>query len=64
MPDHKIFVTYETIESVHDESLNRITYVEESDVIITSSLSPNASLVMMDMKRKKKPYIFKVNKVN
>ena len=57
-------MTYERIGSIHDEALNRVMYVPESDVIITSSLSPTTSVVMMDMKKKKKPYIFKVSKVS
>jgi len=62
LKDHRQFVTYECIGNIHDETLNRIMYVPESDIIITSSLSPVTSVVMRDMKKKNKSYIFKVAK--
>ncbi|XP_076809582.1 cilia- and flagella-associated protein 337-like isoform X1 [Clavelina lepadiformis] len=62
LKEHRKYVTYEHLGNIHDDVVRRIMYVPQSDVIISSSMSPTTSVVLMDMKRKKKPYIFKVNK--
>nr|XP_026689544.1 WD repeat-containing protein on Y chromosome isoform X2 [Ciona intestinalis] len=62
LKDHRQFVSYESIGSIHNDVMRRILYVPQSDVIISSSMSSSTSVVLMDVKRKNRPYIFKVNK--
>ncbi|XP_039256207.2 cilia- and flagella-associated protein 337-like isoform X1 [Styela clava] len=60
--EHKRYVTYEFIPNIHEEVIRRVMYVADGDVIISSSVSSSTSVVLMDLKKKKKTYIYKVNK--
>ncbi|XP_019371875.1 PREDICTED: WD repeat-containing protein on Y chromosome-like isoform X1 [Gavialis gangeticus] len=65
MPDikeHRKLLRYHAIPDVHEEAISQIQYVSEGDLLITASDSPKASVVIMDVHRKRKVYTWKIKK--
>lgn len=61
---HERFVLHTVIEGVHKhEPIKRIAYVADNDRIISGSASSKTSVVIIDRKGNKKPYVFKLTKV-
>eukprot|EP00058_Branchiostoma_floridae_P018136 XP_002603625.1 hypothetical protein BRAFLDRAFT_126931 [Branchiostoma floridae] len=50
------------LDSIHPEGIRQILYCPHNDVVLSSSGSHSSSVVMMDISRKKKTYVFKVSK--
>lgn len=63
LPHHKHYVTHTYIQNVHQDVIRRVLYVPDGEVIISSSVSSATSVVLMDIHKKKKPYVYKVSKV-
>ncbi|XP_030630928.1 WD repeat-containing protein on Y chromosome [Chanos chanos] len=60
--DHSSLVSHRVIPNVHPESINRIMYESDADLIITSSENPSSSVVITDLHLKRKNYIWKIHK--
>ncbi|MEE6506938.1 hypothetical protein FKM82_007907 [Ascaphus truei] len=60
--DHSNLLNYQSIPDVHPEAITKLLYVPGQDLIITSSGSDRASVVIMDITRKGKVYTWKINK--
>ncbi|XP_013420475.1 WD repeat-containing protein on Y chromosome isoform X3 [Lingula anatina] len=59
---HSKCVCLEVIEDIHPDIIRKVMYLPDNDGIISSSASPRNSIVIMDIQKKKRPYVFKMNK--
>ncbi|CAH1274614.1 EFCAB8 [Branchiostoma lanceolatum] len=62
LPQHSKYVQLVVLDSIHPEGIRQILYCPHNDVVLSSSGSHVSSVVMMDISRKKKTYVFKVSK--
>ena len=60
---HSRWVRHQRLEDIHSEPIRKLIYMAENDCVISSSGNSRNSLVIMDIQRKKKTYVFKMNKV-
>ena len=63
MYKHSKWISQTILPNIHPEIIRKITYLPDNNSIISSSESLRNSLVIMDVERKKKSYIFRMNKV-
>ncbi len=63
LTEHAQCVTFQTMPQLHPDWVRRISYVWHNHSFISCSNSPINSLVMRDVGRKRKSYIFRVRKV-
>ncbi|XP_069460663.1 cilia- and flagella-associated protein 337-like [Ambystoma mexicanum] len=62
LKDHSRLLSYEAIPDVHSEAITKVLYVSDRDLLITSSGSSKTSVVAMDINRRRKAYIWRINK--
>ncbi|KAI8506660.1 hypothetical protein Bbelb_160870 [Branchiostoma belcheri] len=62
LPQHSKYVQLVVLDSIHPEGIRQILYCPHNNVVLSSSGSHVSSVVMMDISRKKKTYVFKVSK--
>ncbi|KAJ7984792.1 hypothetical protein DPEC_G00358450 [Dallia pectoralis] len=60
--DHGRLVSYQNIPAVHQEPINRILYEAHTDLIVTSSESDAASVVIMNTSPRRNSCVWKINK--
>ena len=60
---HSNFVKHTIIPDVHPDLIRQVQLIPDNDMIISSCANPNKSLVISDIKRLKKSYVFKNDKV-
>lgn len=56
-------VSYHHIPNIHQESINRVMFEPDTNVIMTSSESDTTSVVFMNVAQKREPYIWKFKQV-
>ncbi|KAG8009073.1 WD repeat-containing protein 49 [Nibea albiflora] len=57
--EHSDMVSYRHIPNIHQESINRVMFEPDTNVIMTSSESDTTSVVFMNVAPKREPYIWK-----
>nr|XP_055031792.1 WD repeat-containing protein on Y chromosome isoform X2 [Misgurnus anguillicaudatus] len=63
MPDisaHSALISYQQIPQIHSEPINRILYEHHGELIVTSSESPDSSVVIIDINQKRENYIWRI----
>ncbi|XP_073670873.1 cilia- and flagella-associated protein 337 [Paramisgurnus dabryanus] len=63
MPDisaHSALISYQQIPQIHREPINRILYEHHGELIVTSSESPDSSVVIIDINQKRENYIWRI----
>jgi hypothetical protein len=64
LKEHDKFVRYHGLGSVHGEYVRKILYIPHNNSIISSSGDNRNSLIITNLNKLKKPYIFRLYKVN
>ncbi|TKS90001.1 WD repeat-containing protein 49 [Collichthys lucidus] len=57
--EHSDMISYRHIPNIHQESINRVMFEPDTNVIMTSSESDTTSVVFMNVAQKREPYIWK-----
>ena len=63
MKAHNNFVTHTSIKNFHHDAIRKLKYIQASNVIISASIDPKASIVIFDLDHVRNPYFFQMNKV-
>ena len=63
LSEHAQLVSVQCMTQVHPDWVRRISYIWHNHSFISCSNSPTNSLVMKDIGRKRKSYVFKIRKV-
>jgi len=64
LKEHDKFVRYHSMGAIHREYVRKILYVPHNNSIIASSGDSRNSLIITNINKLKKPYIFRLYKVN
>jgi len=64
LKEHDKFVRYHSMGAIHREYVRKILYVPHNNSIIASSGDNRNSLIITNINKLKKPYIFRLYKVN
>ncbi len=64
MKEHEKYVRYYALGPVHREYVRKILYVPHNNSIIASSGDNRSSLIITNINKLKKPYVFRLYKVN
>ncbi|KAM6951056.1 cilia- and flagella-associated protein 337 [Aplochiton taeniatus] len=60
--EHSRLLTYQHLPDVHLEPINRIAFESHNDLVVTSSGSDASSLVVMNASRRRKPYVWNIER--
>ena len=61
--DHAPLVSVQCMNQLHNDWVRKVSYVWHNHSFISCANSPLSSLVMKDIGRKKKSYVFRIRKV-
>ena len=64
LKEHEKYVRYYSMGAVHREYVRKILYIPHNNSIIASSGDHQSSLIITNVNKLKKPYIFRLYKVN
>ena len=64
LKEHEKYVRYYPMGPVHREYIRKIFYIPHNNSVIASSGDHRNSLIIANVNRLKKPYIFRLYKVN
>ncbi len=64
MKEHEKYVRYYPMGAIHREYVRKILYIPHNNSIIASSGDNRNSLIITNVNKLKKPYVFRLYKVN